>query len=50
MNVEQKSLSSKIARLEDALKAGLLEKYAPAKSQNATDTQVQRSWGPAMRI
>lgn len=49
MKIEAKSLATNIARAQSAIKAGLLDTYAPAKSVKSEDTRAQMSWGPAMR-
>lgn len=49
MKVEVQPVSNNIARAHSAIKAGLLDSYAPAKSVKAEDTPAQLSWGPAMR-
>ena len=50
MNVQQTSISDKIAHAEAALKSGLLNNYAPAVPANSNDTpKSMTSWGSAMR-
>ena len=45
----QTSISDRLAEAEAALKAGLLNDYAPAVSAAAAGPKVPMSWGSAMR-
>ena len=49
MTAQQPSMSDKLAKAEDALKAGLLNDYAPAVAATAAGPKPPTSWGSAMR-
>ena len=49
MTVQHTSLSDRLAQAEAALKAGLLNDYAPAVSATVDGPKPPTSWGSAMR-
>jgi hypothetical protein len=50
MPAKSTSVSDKLARFQDALRAGRLDDYLTAKPQNPADRQALSSWGPMMRV
>lgn len=49
MHNEKATVTRKISDMQAAHKAGTLKSHAVVKSMRAADTDVNTSWGPAMR-
>lgn len=50
MTSESNQVSSKIARVQSALKNGAPNSYLGSNSVKSDPAQATKSWGPAMRI